>query len=71
MIERDSGRTEQEPGRNAGASGRPSAAEPSEAKREPNPAGPHAAPELTDDSKTPGSGMLPESEDDATEAPSG
>jgi hypothetical protein len=26
----------------------------------PNPAGPHAAPELTDNEKTPGSGVLPE-----------
>jgi len=26
----------------------------------PNPAGPHARPELTDEDKTPGTGMLPE-----------
>lgn len=70
MVERKSGGTEQEPGRNAGPAGKPSV-EPSNAKDDTNPAGPHADPELTDDSKTPGTGMLPESEDDATEAPSG
>ncbi|MFZ5739589.1 MAG: hypothetical protein ACOY6K_22205 [Pseudomonadota bacterium] len=35
-----------------------------------NPAGPHATPGLTDETKTPGSGMFPES-DQATESPSG
>ncbi|MBK5957121.1 hypothetical protein CCR97_02690 [Rhodoplanes elegans] len=37
-------------------------------------AGPHAAPELTDPGKTPGSGTLPSDEEnagDATEAPTG
>lgn len=37
-------------------------------------AGPHAAPELTDHEKTPGSGTLPSEEEgagDATEAPTG
>jgi hypothetical protein len=33
------------------------------ATRQPHPAGPHAAPELTDFEKTPGSGMLPEADD--------
>lgn len=39
-------------------------------KPEPNPAGPHTKPELTDESKTPGSGMLSDP-DDSNEAPSG
>ncbi|MCG6205445.1 hypothetical protein LPW26_12405 [Rhodopseudomonas sp. HC1] len=68
MIEENSGRTEQALGRESG--GRP-AEDRSDPARDPNPAGPHAEPELTDKSKTPGSGMLPEPEDDATEAPSG
>ena len=37
---------------------------------EKNPAGPHAAPDLTDEARTPGSGMFPEP-DQATESPSG
>lgn len=41
-----------------------------EVKPEPNPAGPHTKPELTDESKTPGSGMLSDP-DDSNEAPSG
>jgi hypothetical protein len=39
-------------------------------KSEPNPAGPHTKPELTDESKTPGSGMLSDP-GDSNEAPSG
>jgi hypothetical protein len=37
------------------------------------PAGPHAKPELTDEEKTPGSGMLPDPvrEPKSTEAPTG
>ena len=37
------------------------------------PAGPHATPELTDEEKTPGSGMLPDParKPKSTEAPSG
>jgi hypothetical protein len=36
------------------------------------PAGPHAKPELTDKSKTPGTGMLPDPKsDDADQAPTG
>lgn len=35
------------------------------------PAGPHAKPEETDKSKTPGSGMFPESEQKKSDAPSG
>jgi hypothetical protein len=43
---------------------------PSNSERPSNPAGPHAKPELTDESKTPGSGMLSEP-DDSNDAPSG
>lgn len=35
------------------------------------PAGPHAKPELIDEEKTPGSGVLPDEDDDATDAPTG
>jgi hypothetical protein len=41
-----------------GAQGREGAARRSPSP--PNPAGPHARPELTDNNKTPGSGVLPE-----------
>lgn len=34
-------------------------------------AGPHAKPELTDENKTPKSGMLPEPDQNDTEAPTG
>lgn len=37
----------------------------------PSPAGPHDKPELTDEKKTPGSGMLPDRDDKEVEAPSG
>ena len=37
--------------------------QPDSLKRQPPTAGPHAAPELTDYEKTPGSGMLPEPDD--------
>ncbi|RJF74781.1 hypothetical protein [Rhodopseudomonas palustris] len=70
MVERNSGKTEPQPTRDGGAP-RSSASGGSDGRKDPNPAGPHAEPELTDESKTPGSGMLPEPEDDATEAPSG
>jgi hypothetical protein len=36
-----------------------------------SPAGTHDKPELTDNSKNPGSGMLPRKQDDAVEGPSG
>ncbi|MDQ8729388.1 hypothetical protein [Bradyrhizobium sp. LHD-71] len=35
------------------------------------PAGPHAKPELTDKERTPGSGVLPDSDPKETEAPTG
>jgi hypothetical protein len=35
------------------------------------PAGPHAKPELTDNSKTPGSGVTPKADEEETEAPTG
>lgn len=38
--------------------------------KQPNPAGPHARPELTEEEKTPGSGMLP-GPDDPNPGPSG
>ena len=39
--------------------------------RKESPAGPHDKPELTDEKKTPGSGMLPDRDDKNVEAPSG
>ncbi|MFC0242242.1 hypothetical protein [Rhodopseudomonas telluris] len=41
-----------------------------DAKQDRNPAGPHSKPELTDESKTPGTGMLSDP-GDSNEAPSG
>ncbi|WP_170149647.1 hypothetical protein [Rhodoplanes roseus] len=35
------------------------------------PAGPHADPDLTDSSKTPGTGVLPDADEAATESPTG
>ena len=40
------------------------------APKQENPAGPHAQPELTEKEKTPGSGMLPDT-DDPNAGPSG
>jgi hypothetical protein len=43
---------------------------PAKGNEDPLPAGSHAAPELTDREKTPGSGMLP-GDDDPNASPSG
>lgn len=45
--------------------------EPKPNESDPPPAGPHAKPELIDEEKTPGSGVLPDEDDQSTDAPTG
>ncbi|MCP9629094.1 hypothetical protein NML43_18520 [Rhodopseudomonas palustris] len=72
MADRDLAGQRHEAGDDAESRGNAGKATSREAdvKSEPNPAGPHTKPELTDESKTPGSGMLSDP-GDSNEAPSG
>lgn len=45
--------------------------EPKPREEEMPAAGPHAKPELIDEEKTPGSGVVPDGDDETTDAPTG